>query len=152
MSSSDVKMKMSTFQLRDSQRHIHVTCAIIERDGLILAAQRSASMSMPLKWEFPGGKVDVGESLEECLSRELAEELGVYVKIGQPLLPTTYQYPMFAITLYPFICSIESGELTLHEHAAVSWLPPEALHALDWAEADLPIIDAYHKELGRIAT
>ena len=66
----------------DASKHIHVTCAIIERDGLVLAAQRSAIMSMPLKWEFPGGKVDVGEGLEECLCRELAEELGVNVKSG----------------------------------------------------------------------
>lgn len=109
-------------------------------------------MSLPLKWEFPGGKVDVGESLEECLCRELVEELGVRVKIRQPLIPVTYQYPLFAITLYPFICLIESGELTLHEHAAFSWLPPRELHTLDWAEADIPIIDAYHKELGGIAT
>ena len=135
----------------DASKHIHVTCAIIERDGLVLAAQRSAIMSMPLKWEFPGGKVDVGEGLEECLCRELAEELGVNVKIGRPLAPVTYRYPLFTITLYPFICSIESGELILREHVALSWLPPEALHALDWAEADIPIIDAYHKEVGRIA-
>ncbi|MBI4196135.1 MAG: (deoxy)nucleoside triphosphate pyrophosphohydrolase [Betaproteobacteria bacterium] len=133
-------------------QHIHVTCAIIERDGLVLAAQRSATMSMPLKWEFPGGKVDAGESLEDCLRRELAEELGVHVKVGQRLSPTTYQYPTFAITLYPFICSIESGELTLHEHGALMWLPPEELHGLDWAEADLPIINAYRKEQGGIAT
>jgi 8-oxo-dGTP diphosphatase len=109
-------------------------------------------MSMPLKWEFPGGKVDAGESLEDCLCRELNEELGVHVKIGRSLLPTIYQYPLFAITLYPFICSIDSGELTLHEHAALIWLPPWQLHTLDWAEADIPIVDAYHKELGGIAT
>ncbi len=107
---------------------------------------------MPLKWEFPGGKVDAGESLEDCLRRELAEELGVHVKVGQRLSPTTYQYPTFAITLYPFICSIESGELTLHEHGALMWLPPEELHGLDWAEADLPIINAYRKEQCGIAT
>lgn len=138
--------------LVDPSKHIHVTCAIIERDGLVLATQRSATMSMPLKWEFPGGKVDAGESLEESLCRELAEELRVHVKIGKPLLPTTYRYPLFTITLYPFICSIESGELTLHEHAALSWLPPGALHALDWAEADIQIVDAYRKELRMVAT
>ena len=109
-------------------------------------------MSLPLKWEFPGGKVDVGESLEECLCRELVEELGVRVQIRQPLIPVTHQYPLFTITLYPFICLIESGALTLHQHVALSWLPPRELHTLDWAEADIPIVDAYQKELGRIAT
>lgn len=133
-------------------KHIHVTCAIIEQGGLVLAARRSSTMSMPLKWEFPGGKVGVGESLEECLRRELVEELGVHVKIGRPLSPATYQYPLFTITLYPFICSIETGKLTPHEHADLTWLPPAKLRALDWAEADIPIVDAYNEELGRIAT
>jgi 8-oxo-dGTP diphosphatase len=136
----------------DPGKHIHVTCAIIERDGLVLAARRSATMSMPLKWEFPGGKVDVGESLEECLSRELAEELGIHVKIGRALSPTTYRYPLFMITLYPFICVIASGQLTLHEHAELIWVPPWELHALDWAEADIPIVDAYNEAHGRTGT
>ena len=68
--------------------HLQVSCAIIERDGLVLAARRSATMSLPLKWEFPGGKIDPGESPEECLVRELREELRILVqrwtrKIGQ---------------------------------------------------------------------
>lgn len=136
----------------NSHKHIHVTCAIIEQDGFVLATQRSSTMSMPLKWEFPGGKVNAGESLEDCLRRELNEELGVHVKIERPLLPTTYQYPLFTITLYPFVCSIQSGEVTLHEHAALSWLPPRELRALDWADADVPIVDAYHNDLNGIAT
>jgi mutator protein MutT len=64
-------------------RHIHVTCAIIERDGLVPATRRSAAMSMPLKWEFPGGKIDPGESPEACLRREIHEELGE--RLGRPL-------------------------------------------------------------------
>lgn len=124
-------------------KHIHVTCAIIEQDGLVLAARRSAVMSMPLKWEFPGGKIDPGESPEECLRRELVEELGICVVVGRNLPASTHHYPAFAVTLYPFVCSIESGEIVLHEHAAITWLPPEKLHTLDWAEADLPVIDAY---------
>jgi 8-oxo-dGTP diphosphatase len=128
------------------RRHIHVACAIIERAGLVLAAQRSAAMALPLKWEFPGGKIDAGESPEECLRREIVEELGVHVQVGRPLAPATHHYPAFTVTLHPFVCSIESGELTLHEHAAVTWLRPEELSTLDWAEADLPVIDAYRRE------
>jgi 8-oxo-dGTP diphosphatase len=127
--------------------HIHVTCAIIERDGLVLAAQRSAAMATPLKWEFPGGKIDGGESSEECLRRELSEELGINVRVGKNLPPATHDYPAFIVTLYPFICTIDSGEIVLHEHAAISWLPPEQLHTLDWAEADLPVIESYLLEL-----
>ncbi len=124
-------------------KHIHVTCAIIERDGLVLAAQRSAAMSLPLKWEFPGGKIDPGESAEECLRRELVEELGIHVSVGRSLPASTHRYPMFTVTLYPFVCSIASGDIVLHEHAAIDWLPPGQLQTLDWAEADWPVIEAY---------
>lgn len=124
-------------------RQIHVTCAIIEQDGLVLADQRSAAMSLPLKWEFPGGKIDPGESPEDCLRRELFEEMGIHIRVGKSLPPSSHQYTKFMVTLYPFKCSIESGEIVLHEHAAIVWLPPDQLHALDWAEADLPVIEAY---------
>ena len=127
-------------------KHIHVTCAIIERDGRILAAQRSATMSLPLKWEFPGGKIDPGETAEECLQRELLEELGVHVCLSKSLPNSTHHYPNFAITLYPFLCTIASGEIVLHEHTAISWLPPTELHSLDWAEADVPVIESYLAE------
>ncbi|MBI5484521.1 MAG: (deoxy)nucleoside triphosphate pyrophosphohydrolase [Deltaproteobacteria bacterium] len=129
-----------------SIKHIHVACAIIERNNCILAAQRSAIMSLPLKWEFPGGKIDSGESPEECLRRELIEELGIRINVGRSLTPNTHHYPAFTVTLYPFICTIESGEIVLHEHAALMWLPPEQLHTLDWAEADLPVIQSYLAE------
>jgi 8-oxo-dGTP diphosphatase len=129
--------------LEDTTKHVDVTCAIIQRDGLVLAAQRSAVMSLPHKWEFPGGKIDPGESPEECLRRELFEELGIQVRIGQRLPVSVYQYPSFTITLHPFVCTIESGEVVLHEHAAVSWLPPNELHSLDWAEADVPVVALY---------
>jgi 8-oxo-dGTP diphosphatase len=124
-------------------KHIHVTCAIIERDGFVLAAQRSADMNLPLKWEFPGGKIDPGESAEECLRRELVEEMGIHVSVGKSLPASTHQYPKFAVTLYPFVCSIASGEIVLHEHAAIDWLPPEELPTLDWADADVPVIESY---------
>ena len=127
----------------NGQKHIHVTCAIIERDGLVLSTQRSANMSLPLKWEFPGGKINHGETPEECLQRELLEELGIYVRVGVQLPTSEHQYPTFAITLYPFICSIESGEIVLHEHTAAIWLSPKDLHILEWAEADISVIDSY---------
>jgi 8-oxo-dGTP diphosphatase len=100
-------------------------------------------MSLPLKWEFPGGKIDSGETAEECLKRELVEEMGVRVRVGEDLPASTHRYPTFTVTLYPFICFIEAGEIVLHEHSAVSWLPAGELHTLDWAEADLPVIASY---------
>jgi 8-oxo-dGTP diphosphatase len=108
-------------------RHLHVACAIIERDCLVLAAQRSASMSLPLKWEFPGGKIDPGETPQECLKRELLEEMGVAIDVVKPLSVHTHHYPEFAVTLYPYVCSIASGEIVLHEHSAIVWLLPADL-------------------------
>jgi 8-oxo-dGTP diphosphatase len=131
--------------------HLHVACAIIERDGRVLATQRSSTMSMPLKWEFPGGKIHKDESAEACLKREVREELDIDVTVGQPLTAVTHHYPALTVTLYPFRCRIIAGTILLHEHAACSWLMPAELHTLDWAEADRPVIDEY-QELVRTQT
>jgi 8-oxo-dGTP diphosphatase len=125
--------------------HLHVACALIEKDGRVLAAQRSSTMSMPLKWEFPGGKIRESESAEACLMREVREELGIDVVVGQPLTAVTHRYPALTVTLYPFRCRIVAGAIMLHEHAACSWLMPAELHTLDWAEADWPVIDEYQE-------
>jgi 8-oxo-dGTP diphosphatase len=122
--------------------HIHVTCAVIRRDGLILAARRSASMAMPLKWEFPGGKIHPGETPEDCLRRELQEELGITAAVGSALPLTRHDYPEFTITLYPFECTIEFGDPVAREHDQLLWLLPNELPALDWAEADIPIVQS----------
>ena len=131
-----------------AMNHHHVACAIIEQDGKVLATQRSESMSLPLKWEFPGGKIKDGESASACLKRELSEELGIEISVGLPLAPTTHRYRAFTVTLYPFRCRVVAGDITLHEHAALVWLPPAELHVLDWAEADLPVIDQYRRSAG----
>lgn len=138
----------ATARERRPPLHLHVACAIIELDGLVLAAQRSAAMSLPLKWEFPGGKIRSGESPAACLHRELEEELGIEVSVQEALSAATHRYPTFTVTLHPFRCAIESGTLALHEHEAVLWLQPEELLSLDWAAADLPVIAAY---LARLA-
>jgi 8-oxo-dGTP diphosphatase len=129
------------------RRHIRVSCAVIERDGRVLAARRSGAMSMPFKWEFPGGKIREGESPSACLVRELAEEMDIVIAVQAPLPITTHQYPSFSITLYPFVCSLRSGEITLHEHAEAAWLSPDELFSLDWAEADGPVLEAYLESL-----
>jgi 8-oxo-dGTP diphosphatase len=133
-------------------KHIRVACAVIEVGGKVLSTQRSESMSLPLKWEFPGGKINDGESPEECLRRELHEELGIEVSVGQALSSTTHCYPSFSVTLYPFLCGIISGEITLHEHRAMVWLPPDELHTLDWADADWPVIKDYQRQFDSTKT
>ena len=122
---------------------IHVACAIIEENGRVLAAQRSESGRMPLKWEFPGGKIHVNESPEECLKREVMEEMGARLEIKRALPPASHDYADFSVTLYPFVCSLATKEITLHEHKAVKWLLPNEMLSVDWAEADIPIIKAY---------
>ncbi|HEY3309627.1 MAG TPA: (deoxy)nucleoside triphosphate pyrophosphohydrolase [Desulfuromonadaceae bacterium] len=123
---------------------LHVACAIIEHEGKVLAAQRSEKMSMPLKWEFPGGKLEKGETPEQCLVREVREELGVGIIIQQALPLARHAYETFHITLYPFVCSLfNNAIMTLHEHRAVAWVEPGRLSELDWAAADLPVICEY---------
>jgi len=124
-------------------RHLHVACAIIEQGGKVLAAQRSATMTLPLKWEFPGGKIEAGESPEKCLIRELHEELGITVLVGAALSPATHRYTDFTVTLHPFTCRQAGGIITPHEHHALKWMEPERLSELDWAAADLPVISEY---------
>lgn len=124
-------------------KQIHVSCAIIQEKNRVLAVQRSEQMSLPLKWEFPGGKIEKNETPEECLRRELKEELVLDVQVGEALKPMTYAYRTFTVILYPFICVIKTGEMVLNEHAAFVWLPPSRLTSLDWAEADRPVLDAY---------
>lgn len=104
-------------------------------------------MSLPLKWEFPGGKIKTGETPDECLRREIIEELGITIAVKEHLQPTTHEYPAVTVTLYPFICSITGGEIKLHEHMAVTWLPPRELAGLDWSEADIPVLAAYCRKL-----
>ncbi len=125
------------------KRHHHVACAIIEQNGNVLAAQRSATMSLPLKWEFPGGKIETGESPQECLIREMQEELGITVFIDAALSPATYSYPDFTVTLYPFTCRQTGGNMTMYEHHALQWIEPQRMPELDWAAADMPVVSEY---------
>jgi 8-oxo-dGTP diphosphatase len=127
-----------------NQTALRVACAVIEDDeGKVLTAQRDTTMSMPLKWEFPGGKLQVGETPEQCLQRELEEELGIRVIIRQPLPSVVHRYENFVIHLLPFVCSLAGGTMILHEHRAVAWLSPCELARLDWPAADLPVLASY---------
>ncbi|MDR3566888.1 MAG: (deoxy)nucleoside triphosphate pyrophosphohydrolase [Syntrophobacteraceae bacterium] len=120
-----------------------MACGIIERGEMVLAARRGQGKAMELKWEFPGGKIESGESVEECVRRELQEEMGISIDVRAVLPSTTHHYPDFSVTLYPVVCRISSGEIVLNEHAAIKWLLPAELRELDWAEADFPVIDCY---------
>ena len=122
---------------------IQVTCGIILKDGKVLVAQRSETMSLPLKWEFPGGKMIEGESEEECLKRELLEELNISIVIKDRLSTSTFNYGNFTIALIPFLVEYVEGEIILHEHRQMGWFARRELEALDWALADIPILEEF---------
>ena len=119
---------------------IQVTCAIITIDGKILAVQRSRIMSLPMKWEFPGGKIEPAETEMECIQREIREELNIEIKVLDRLIPSVYTYPTFTIELIPYTACYVSGELRLKEHNSYVLLERHELDKLDWAEADIPIV------------
>ncbi len=123
---------------------LQVTCAlIINNQNQVLAAQRSETMSLPLKWEFPGGKIEPGETAEDCLIREIKEELNIHIEIIKALPANIHTYPKITIELIPFICRRMNGEIILKEHAQIKWLDKDELLALDWADADVPILHHY---------
>ncbi len=119
---------------------ISVTCALIIHEGKVLLAQRSDIMDLPGKWEFPGGKVEEGESPERCLIREIREELGMEIQVLASLTPVDFSYPKKKIRLIPFVVQWISGEIELIEHAQYGWYDQNQLFSLDMAPADLPIV------------
>ena len=128
-----------------TSRMINVTCGIILKDNKVLATQRSEKMQLALKWEFPGGKIEANETEEQCLHRELKEELGIEIEILEKLESKTFQYETFSINLIPFVANHISGEIMLHEHKDFKWLPKAELIGLDWASADIPVLESFLK-------
>ncbi len=120
--------------------HLRVTCAVIHRGGKILATQRGPGMKHPLKWEFPGGKVEPGEREEDGIIREIKEELSISIRLTAQFEESTHDYGDVRITLVPFLANFLAGEIILHEHMSYRWLSPDDLSHLDWAEADLPVV------------
>ncbi|HSI75929.1 MAG TPA: (deoxy)nucleoside triphosphate pyrophosphohydrolase [Lunatimonas sp.] len=119
---------------------IDVTCAVIFCSNNILAVQRGPTQDLPGKWEFPGGKVEQNESEQECLIREIREELCLDIQLERRLHPVVHVYDRYAIRLIPFTATIKGGELLLLEHQGYRWLSLENLDSIDWAPADWPIV------------
>ncbi|MCX6245254.1 MAG: (deoxy)nucleoside triphosphate pyrophosphohydrolase [Bacteroidetes bacterium] len=119
---------------------IDVTCAIIIKQGKILATQRSEKMKLPLKWEFPGGKIEHNETAIDCIIRELKEELNIEIEVLKKLSPHPYDYGEFIINLIPFVSIYLSGTIVLNEHKEYKWLSRDELKSVDWAPADIPVL------------
>lgn len=121
---------------------VPVVCAIIRRDGRIMLAQRPPDKKLGGHWEFPGGKVEPGESAAAALHRELQEELGCTVRITQTLAPFVHAYNWGRIELIPFVCELtaDSPEPHPHEHTALVWVEPTQLQTYNLAPADVPLV------------
>lgn len=124
-------------------KKIEVVAAIIYFEEKILCVQRGDNKYnyIAYKYEFPGGKVELGESKEEAIKREILEELNLNIKIDSTFITVNHQYPDFFIVMHSFICSCNSPKLELSEHIDYKWLKKDELKSLNWAAADVPIVD-----------
>ena len=121
-------------------KKIEVVAAILHRDGAYFATQRGYGEFEGM-WEFPGGKIEPGESPEVALKREIQEELGVDIEIDEFLITTEYDYPSFHLTMHCYLCGIRTGEIELREHKSAHWLIVGTLDNVDWLPADKEIVE-----------
>lgn len=127
-------------------KSIEVVAAIITQKNKIFATQRGYG-KWKGKWEFPGGKIELGETKEEALKREIREELDTEIKINALMQTVEYNYPEFHLILHCFLCEVVQGNLVLLEHQDAKWLTVSELDTIDWLPADLPIIKRLKEEL-----
>jgi 8-oxo-dGTP diphosphatase len=124
-------------------KHIEVVAAVIEHENQYLCVQRNANKYdyISYKYEFPGGKVEINETNEEALIREIQEELNLEIQIQKHIITVEHTYPDFKISMHTYLCSTQNRSLTLNEHVDHKWLEKVDLSSLDWAAADVPIVD-----------
>ena len=124
-------------------KKIEVVAGIIYCKNQILCVQRPKNKLHYIseKFEFPGGKIEEGETQKEALKREILEELNISTKIKSLFMTVVHEYPDFELTMHTFICEVETKEITLVEHIDHKWLTAKELKTLDWAAADIPIVN-----------
>ena len=125
---------------------IEVVAAIIIKEGMVYATRRGYG-DFKGWWEFPGGKTETGESLEDALKREIREELGAEIEVGELLDTVEWDYPNFHLTMHCFVCALLSETLQLNEHEADAWLGAESLHNVKWLQADEGLIPRIQRVL-----
>lgn len=119
---------------------IEVVAAIITHNGRVFATQRGYG-EFKDGWEFPGGKMEPGETPQQALVREIQEELDTEIEVGELVETVEYDYPAFHLTMHCFLCTIRSGDLVLKEHEAARWLTREELDDVDWLPADVKVVE-----------
>ena len=126
---------------------INVVGAAIVRDGAVLCAQRGPGKSLAGYWEFPGGKIEAGETPQQAVVREIREELDATIRVGDLIDTIEYDYPAFHLSMDCFWCEVASGELKLLEAEAARWLTKEELDSVQWLPADVTLIDKIRKSM-----
>ncbi len=125
---------------RERQLMVEVTAAIMVKDGRFLICQRPEGKTCGLLWEFPGGKIEPGETGEQCIAREIQEELGVTIRVVRKFHQVDYAYPDRAIRLHFYIAEIISGQLTRKEHNALAWITKEEISNYSFCPADAKML------------
>lgn len=131
------------------KKRINVTGAVLTDGDKVLAARRGPDKALPGFWEFPGGKIEAGETPEESLARELEEELLCQAAVGAHITTTEYEYDFGIVILSTYFCKLIEGDPQLTEHAEIRWVPASELHALNWAPADIPAVKIIAAQLSR---
>ena len=132
-----------------TKKEIKVVGAVIENEeGEILCAQRPEGKNLALKWEFPGGKIEVGESPTAALKRELQEEMALDIEILDEITTTTYEYDFGIVVLTTYFSKIKAGNIQLLEHEEMKWMKADDIDQLDWAPADIPAIKIIKEKKG----
>ncbi len=129
-------------------KHIEVVAAVIRQGDHIFATQRGYG-DFKDWWEFPGGKIEPGESRGEALAREIREELSAEIRIEKHLKTVEWDYPAFHLTLHCFLCSLATEEMHLNEHEAARWLDSKSIYSVKWLPADEDILPLIAEELAR---